>query len=66
MTFTLRDFQREAIDHVRKRWAGGDVRVPIVAATGLGKTQIFTTLIDEWLAENPGRRALEPRARRSE
>jgi superfamily II DNA or RNA helicase len=56
--FKLRDYQREAVDHVLSRWNNGDVRVPIVLATGLGKTQIFTTLIDEWLAANPGRRAL--------
>lgn len=58
MSFTLRDYQTEAIDHVLGRWAGGDVRVPIVLATGLGKTQIFTSLIDTWLEANPGRRAL--------
>lgn len=54
----LRDYQREAVDHVVSRFRAGDVRVPIVLATGLGKTQIFTSLIDEWLADNPGRRAL--------
>lgn len=35
--FKLRDYQREAVDHVTSRWAAGDVRVPIVLATGLGK-----------------------------
>jgi superfamily II DNA or RNA helicase len=54
----LRPYQREAIEHVTSRWSAGDVRVPIVLATGLGKTQIFTSLADEWLAVNPGRRAL--------
>lgn len=58
MSFTLRGYQREAIEHVTSRWSAGAVRVPIVLATGLGKTQIFTTLADEWLAENPGRRVL--------
>lgn len=58
MSFKLRDYQREAIDHVVSRWRDGAVRVPIVLATGLGKTQIFTTLADEWLQDNPGRRVL--------
>lgn len=58
MTFRLRNYQREAIEHVTSRWAAGAVRVPIVLSTGLGKTQIFTTLADEWLNENPGRRVL--------
>lgn len=58
MSFQLRDYQREAVDHVVSRWAAGDVRVPIVLATGLGKTQIFTTLADEWLNANAGRRVL--------
>lgn len=56
--FKLRPYQREASDHVTSRWAAGDVRVPIVLATGLGKTQIFTYIADEWLKENPGRRVL--------
>lgn len=54
----LRDYQEQAHAHVFERWQGGDVRVPIVLATGLGKTQIFTSIIDEWLSQNPGRRAL--------
>ena len=58
MSFKLRNYQREAVDHVFSRWAGGDMRVPIVLATGLGKTQIFTTLADEWLNEHPGQRVL--------
>lgn len=54
----LRDYQREAIEHVVSRWKSGAVRVPIVLATGLGKTQIFTSLADEWLSEHPGQRVL--------
>lgn len=58
MTFKLRDYQEQAIADLDRRFAAGDVRVPLVAATGLGKTQIFTTYADRWLAENPGRRVL--------
>lgn len=57
-TFKLRDYQEEAITDLERRFAAGDIRVPLVAATGLGKTQIFTTYADRWLAENPGRRVL--------
>src|SRR5258707_2038790 len=56
--FKLRDYQEEAIADLDRRFAAGDVRVPLVAATGLGKTQIFTTYADRWLAENSGRRVL--------
>src|SRR4029079_17051487 len=58
MTFTLRDYQNEAIADLRARFEQGDTRVPLVLATGLGKTQIFTTYADQWLDENPGRRVL--------
>lgn len=60
MTLLLRDYQREAIDDLRKRWDAGATRVPMVLATGLGKTVIFSTLIEEWLSEpaNAGKRAL--------
>jgi len=60
VTIKLRDYQREAIDDLRKRWDAGATRVPMVLATGLGKTVIFSTLIDEWLSdpENAGKRAL--------
>jgi len=58
MAFKLYDYQREAIDDTRARFAAGAVRVPVVAATGLGKTEIFIALIDEWMADNPGKRVL--------
>ena len=60
MTIKMRDYQREAIDDLRKRWDAGSTRVPLVLATGLGKTVIFSTLIEEWLSEsaNAGKRAL--------
>lgn len=59
MTFTLRDYQEQAIAELERRFAAGDTRVPMVLATGLGKTQIFTAYADKWLAENPGRRVLK-------
>lgn len=58
MSFKLRDYQEEAIVDLDRRFAAGDVRVPLVAATGLGKTQIFTTYADRWLDANPGARVL--------
>lgn len=60
VSLKLRSYQREAIDDLRKRWDAGATRVPMVLATGLGKTVIFSTLIEEWLAEpeNAGKRAL--------
>lgn len=54
----LRDYQRQAIDDIFSRRRSGARRVPIVLATGLGKTQIFTSFVDEWLTQNPGQRAL--------
>lgn len=33
----LRDYQREAIQELHRRWDAGDTRVPMVLATGLGK-----------------------------
>lgn len=58
MSVRLRDYQREAIDDTRARWDAGATRVPIVMATGLGKTITFNVLIGEWLDANPGKRAL--------
>lgn len=54
----LRDYQRQAIDDLRKRWDAGSTRVPMVLATGLGKGVIIGATADEWLADNPGRRVL--------
>ena len=55
---TLRDYQREAIEYLRKAWAAGFTRPPAVLATGLGKTEIFTdpSLLDPFLAA--GKRVL--------
>jgi hypothetical protein len=51
----LRDYQREAITDLLSRWDAGSTRVPMVLATGLGKTEIFTALESEWVGEVPGR-----------
>lgn len=60
MGLRLRNYQREAIDDLYKRWDAGAIRVPVVLATGLGKTVIFTTMIEEWLndPQNAGKRVL--------
>jgi len=54
----LRDYQREAIAELHRRWDAGDTRVPMVLATGLGKTVIFAHLIADWTAANPGKRVI--------
>lgn len=54
----LRDYQIEALAHIEARRLAGDTRVPLVLATGLGKTQIFTAYADRWLAEHQGQRVL--------
>jgi len=55
---TLRPYQREAVDAVRAAWSGGMRRPALVLPTGEGKTTVFTSVIEEWLADNPRRRAL--------
>ena len=59
----LRDYQRQAIDDLIGRWDAGATRVPMVLATGLGKTEIFTPLERMWIeslaeAYGLGRRVL--------
>lgn len=54
----LRDYQTEALADLQARWERGDTRVPMVLATGLGKTVIFAHLIARWTAEYPGQRAI--------
>jgi superfamily II DNA or RNA helicase len=48
----LRDYQKQAINDLVKRWDAGATRVPMVLATGLGKTEIFTPLEALWVAGN--------------
>lgn len=54
----LRDYQTEAITELHTRWDAGDTRVPMVLATGLGKTVIFAHLIVKWIRSNVARRVL--------
>lgn len=48
----LRDYQTQAISDLVLRWDTGATRVPMVLATGLGKTEIFTPLEALWVAGN--------------
>lgn len=48
----LRDYQTQAITDLVMRWDSGATRVPMVLATGLGKTEIFTPLEALWVAGN--------------
>jgi superfamily II DNA or RNA helicase len=54
----LRDYQTEAIAELHRRWDAGATRVPMVLATGLGKTVIFAHLIADWTAANQGKRVI--------
>jgi superfamily II DNA or RNA helicase len=55
---SLRPYQRQAIDTVFAHHRRGARRPAIQLATGLGKTFIFAHAITEWMAANPGQRAL--------
>lgn len=54
----LRDYQKEAIADLHRRWDAGDTRVPLVLATGLGKTVIFAHLIADWVRSNVAKRVI--------
>jgi superfamily II DNA or RNA helicase len=54
----LRDYQTEAIAELHRRWDAGDTRVPMVLATGLGKTVIFAHLIADWVRTHVQKRVL--------
>lgn len=53
-----RDYQLEAIAELHRRWDAGDTRVPMVLATGLGKTVIFAHLIAGWVKTHTAKRVL--------
>jgi len=55
---TPRDYQTEAIAELHRRWDAGDTRVPMVLATGLGKTVIFAHLIADWVRSHVAKRVL--------
>lgn len=54
----LRDYQLEAIQELHRRWDAGDTRVPMVLATGLGKTVIFAHLIADWVRMHTAKRVI--------
>jgi len=54
----LRDYQIEGIKDLHCRWDAGATRVPLVLATGLGKTRMGVGIAHTYLLENPGRRVL--------
>lgn len=54
----LRDYQTEAIAELHSRWNAGDTRVPMVLATGLGKTVIFAHLIADWTRTHVAKRVI--------
>jgi superfamily II DNA or RNA helicase len=54
----LRDYQTEAIQELHRRWDAGDTRVPMVLATGLGKTVIFAHLIADWVRASVAKRVI--------
>jgi superfamily II DNA or RNA helicase len=54
----LRSYQTEAISELHRRWDAGATRVPMVLATGLGKTVIFAHLIAKWVRSTVAKRAL--------
>lgn len=54
----LRDYQQEAVAYAHEAWDAGVTRLPMVLATGLGKTEIFTSpeMVDPFL--DAGQRVL--------
>jgi superfamily II DNA or RNA helicase len=53
---TLRPYQIEFGDAVRREWVRGYRRVAGVLPTGAGKTTCFVDIAERWRAANPGRR----------
>jgi DNA repair protein RadD len=49
MPIVLRDYQAEAIRSVKDAFRDGRRGVFLVAPTGAGKTQMFTSLVEEWV-----------------
>lgn len=47
----LRDYQTAGITDLISRWDAGGTRVPMVLATGLGKTVMFADLAQKWVSE---------------
>lgn len=55
---TLRPYQEDAVTALLKAWKDGIRRPAVVAATGAGKTEMFSHLIARWSVSHPGMRAL--------
>src|SRR5262245_38507535 len=51
MGFTLRPYQRAAIDETFSRWKAGKKSLLVVMATGLGKTVLFGAVAERFAAE---------------
>jgi len=47
----LRSYQKAGITDLIARWDTGATRVPLVLATGLGKTEMFTALESAWVGD---------------
>jgi superfamily II DNA or RNA helicase len=54
----LRDYQSATIRALHTRWDAGDRRVCAVLPTGAGKTVVFSHLVADFIARNPGKRVL--------
>jgi superfamily II DNA or RNA helicase len=54
MSLTLRPYQQQAVDAVKKDWAAGYTDVLGTAATGLGKTAIFLALLNDVIVDGRG------------
>lgn len=55
---TLRDYQVVARDRVFEEWAAGLRRTALVLPTGAGKTVVFSEIIRQFIANNPGEKVL--------
>lgn len=55
---TLFPHQVDAIEAIDKARADGRNNIPVVMATGTGKTTVFSEYARRWIVDNPGRRAL--------
>lgn len=54
----LRDYQEQGIADLEARWEAGATRVPLVLATGLGKTVMFAHVIARFTSTTTAKRAL--------
>lgn len=51
MTRTLRPYQADAVDAVRKTWADGETRTGVVLPTGTGKTDVIAKIATDMVAD---------------